>query len=250
MRSLPNLAARPFVNRRPLRRVALAAWVTGGLLAAFDASVYWRYAAGEGRREQRVVELEKSIAQEQARIDAAAEALVAIDLDWQAEQVRFVNLKADEQAFSWSRLFDQLGEVLPDGVRLSRLDPGVGRVDAQRLALEGVGEVEPRRVTLTMSGAARSSDALYEFVDALFAHPAFERPNLQRENERDEVEFSLTALYLPEAGSGTPAQEAEGSPPLEASAGGSEEPATEVSEEGSGPTGDEGGETGGGGARP
>jgi Tfp pilus assembly protein PilN len=175
VRALPNLAARPFVNRRPLHRVAIAAWILGGLLAVFDAGVFWRYASGEGRRQQRTGELEESLAAERARIDAAVDVLAAIDLEWQSEQVRFVNLKADQQSFSWSRLFDQLAEVLPDGVRLARLNPGSRR------------------------GAARDSEALYEFVDALFAHPAFERPDLENEREREEVEFSLSAVYLPGA---------------------------------------------------
>lgn len=199
MRALPNLAARPFVNRRPLHRVAIAAWILGGLLAVFDAGVFWRYASGEGRRQQRTGELEESLAAERARIDAAVDVLAAIDLEWQSEQVRFVNLKADQQSFSWSRLFDQLAEVLPDGVRLARLNPGSRRVDARRLTLEGDGSALPRRVTLTMGGAARDSEALYEFVDALFAHPAFERPDLENEREREEVEFSLSAVYLPGA---------------------------------------------------
>jgi hypothetical protein len=67
------------------------------------------------------------------------------------------------------------------------------------LTLEGDGSALPRRVTLTMGGAARDSEALYEFVDALFAHPAFERPDLENEREREEVEFSLSAVYLPGA---------------------------------------------------
>jgi len=199
VRALPNLAARPFVNRRPLRRVAIAAWILGGLLALFDAGVYWRYASGEGRRQQRTGELEEGLAAERARIDAAVDVLAAIDLEWQSEQVRFVNLKADQQSFSWSRLFDQLAEVLPDGVRLAKLNPGSQRVDARRMALDGVTAARPRHVNLAMGGSARDSEALYEFVDALFAHPAFERPDLENERERDEVEFSLSAVYLPGA---------------------------------------------------
>lgn len=199
MKALPNLAARPFVNRRPLRRLAIAAWVAGGLLALFDVGLYWNFATGKGQRQQRAVELEERLSAEQARVDEAVDALAAIDLEWQSEQVRFVNFKSDEQSFSWSRLFDQLGEVLPDGVRLSRLNPRPDRGDARRAAREGTGAAPLRQVSLTMSGTARSSEALYEFVDALFAHPAFERPNLERETERDEVEFSLQALYLPDA---------------------------------------------------
>lgn len=232
MKALPNLAARPFVNRRPLVRLALAAWIVGGLLAAFDTVAYWRYTTGEGRRQQRAVELEADLAEQQKRIDQAVDALVSIDLDWQADQVRFVNLKTDEQAFSWSQLFDRLAEVLPDGVRLARLNPGVGRIDAERLAAAGVDTVGSRRVTLAMNGTARSSEALYEFVDALFAHPAFQNPDLQRETERGDVEFSLSALYLPDVASSAEASSetsvaAEGDPEAEEAA-----PADVAEEEG------------------
>jgi hypothetical protein len=74
----------------------------------------------------------------------------------------------------------------------------------------------PQRVGLEMNGVARDSDALYGFVDALFAHPAFERPDLQRESHREEVEFTLSAIYLPDVA--TPS--GEGSAPPGSPSGG------------------------------
>ena len=37
---------------------------------------------------------------------------------------------------------------------------------------------------LVITGEARSDEALFRFVDNLFAHPAFEDPNLTRETRR------------------------------------------------------------------
>ena len=56
------------------------------------------------------------------------------------------------------------------------------------------------RVRLEILGAARRDDAILELLDALFADPAFEDPNLANESKQQgEVRFSLSATYLPAA---------------------------------------------------
>jgi len=41
-----NLAARPFVNRRPWRRLTAVLWALGTTLLAFNAVLYWGYLTG------------------------------------------------------------------------------------------------------------------------------------------------------------------------------------------------------------
>ncbi len=197
MSSLPNLASRPFVNRRPVRRLALLLWLVGGLAFVANGFLYWRHLTGAGRRQDELVEIAAEAERERATLADREAALAQLDLDWQNDQVRFLNYKIAERAFPWSELFDQLTQVLPRGVRLARLQPSVARAEtSRREAPTSYGEA----VGLAMSGGAESGEALYAFLDALFEHPAFDRPSLARESRGEgEVEFTLTVTYLPRA---------------------------------------------------
>lgn len=203
MNGLPNLASRPFVNRRPAQRLALLLWLVGGAACVANGWLYWRYATGAGRRQHELGEIAAQTERERAALTAAEQALADFDLDWQRDQVHFLNYKIAERTFSWSALFDQLAEVLPRGVRLARLQPSVARDGPGRRAEATYGD----RVALAMNGGAESGEALYAFVDELYGHRAFAEPSLARESrEAQGVEFSLTVTYLP--GRAAPAAEA------------------------------------------
>jgi Tfp pilus assembly protein PilN len=195
--ALPNLASRPFINRRPVQRLALLLWLAGGASLVANALLYWRYVTGAGRRHEELTQIAADAERERAALTEQQEALSGIDLEWQSEQVRFLDYKIAERTFSWSELFDQLADVLPRGVRLSRLQPSVAQAETSRRRLQATyGE----SVGLAMNGAAESGEDVYAFVDALFGHQAFAQPSLSRETRGDEeVEFNLTVTYLPGA---------------------------------------------------
>lgn len=197
MSALPNLASRPFINRRPVQRLALLLWLVGGASLVANALLYWRYATGAGRRHEELTQIATDTGRERAALAEREEALGGIDLEWQAEQVRFLDYKIAERTFSWSELFDQLADVLPRGVRLFRLQPSVAKAETSRRRPEATyGE----RVGLALNGAAESGEDVYALVDALFGHQAFTQPSLSRETRGDEeVEFNLTVTYLPGA---------------------------------------------------
>ncbi len=201
---LPNLARRPFVNRRPVQRTALLLWLVGGVLAAGNGLLYWGHISGAGRRHHELEEIASQMAAERQQLEAHRAALGAVDLAWQNDQVRLLNGKIAERTFSWSTLFDRLAEVLPRQVRLVRLQPRVAEGDATG---RGGPSVYGESVELAMSGAAQSGEALYAFVDALFTHAAFGRPQLAGERHDEEVEFGLTVNYVPGSGE-TPAEAA------------------------------------------
>ena len=52
---------------------------------------------------------------------------------------------------------------------------------------------------MDLQGTSRSSEAVLELVDALFAHPSFLDPNLTRESfaEGKDDSFTLSVMYLP-----------------------------------------------------
>lgn len=197
-----NLARRPFINTRPVTRTALLLWLLGFLLLLGNISLFWSYLSGSGEKRAELGRMESQVAhegQEVARLDAR---LAASGLDRQNRQVRFLNRRIAERAFSWSLLFDRLAEVMPDGVRLNRLAPS-GLVDKESRDFNENQPQRDNRVTLTISGEAKSDEEPLRFVDNLFAHPAFEDPDISRESREDDglVKFEIKVMYLP---SGTP----------------------------------------------
>lgn len=208
-----NLSRRPFVNTRPVVRVALLLWVFSALLAAANVFLFWGYFAGSGEQRGRIVEIERAIERSRDRIGQLESEAAGLDLARQNERVLFLNEKIAERTFSWSLLFDRVAEVLPAEVRLRRLVP-VSREErgagARRRRREGAGRAE--RMTLIIGGEAMNDEALLQFVDNLFAHPAFrDYPDLSNESKDEAsglITFDLRVSYLP--GAAPPGQPPEG----------------------------------------
>ncbi|MCB1037471.1 MAG: hypothetical protein KDD47_26810 [Acidobacteria bacterium] len=190
-----NLARRPFVNARPVRRLAVLLWLLAVGLLAVNGRLYWQYFSHTDDNQQELEALEQQIRQNEARITAHKSALAKADLSHQNAQVDFLNRKIAERAFPWSRLFDHMEEVLPNDVRLQSLSPNPE--DGQR---RGEEEVLPGgRVRMRITAIARTVEAELEFVDRLFAHPSFERPRLLGDStvEGGNLRFNLQVTYLP-----------------------------------------------------
>ena len=195
MRHAPNLARRPFANERPVRRLTLVLWSLGGLLTVLNGFLFYRYATSNVEGRDQLREVRAGIEAELETVEELRRSLVGFDLDEQNEEIRFLNRRIAERTFPWSVLFEQLGEVLPRGVRLNSLAPRLPE------PVRGRSRV-PRdpRVQLTIDGAARDGEELLAFVDGLFAHPAFESPDLERESTDAAarlVSFNLETLYRP-----------------------------------------------------
>lgn len=203
--ALLNLSTRPFVNLRPVVRLSVVLWVLGALLFAGNLWLYWDFLVGRGDVDARRREAGKAIAVEQRRIEALSSELAGYDLAAQNEQVRYLNQRIEERRFSWSRLFDELAELLPQEVRLTSLQPTAeegGSVRSGRTrsrARVEAGAVSEGQVLLKIEGHARSDEAILGFVDALFADRDFERPNLlQQTRERGgPIRFDLEVFYQP-----------------------------------------------------
>lgn len=198
-----NLAARPFVNRRPVVRLALLLWLAGVLLLVGNVWLYWDFLAGRGDVHARRAEVEEAIATEERRIAALEEELASYDLLAQNRQVDYLNQRIARRRFSWSRLFDQLADVLPRDVRIESLSPAVAgeerRGGPRRSDLSAVAG----NVLLRIEAHARSDEAILELVDALFTDQDFQNPNLiqQAATEQGVIRFSLEVVYsAPETG--------------------------------------------------
>jgi Tfp pilus assembly protein PilN len=219
MREL-NLAARPFLNPRPVLRVSVLLWVLGVAVAAFNVRLYMKHYSGSSADRGREQELEATLESERARVRDLRTEFEGYDVDWQNEQAKFLNAKIAERSFPWSELFDRLGETLPADVRLNTLSPSFGEGRGGKVGLrEG-------EALLVIRGQAKSSEVVLEFIDALFAHPKFRAPDLGSEALKDTglLDFGLSVIYRADSG--------EPEPPVDDSAGATEDGATEAVEGG------------------
>jgi Tfp pilus assembly protein PilN len=195
-----NLARRPFTNSRPVVRAAVALWILGILLLLGNVSLFWSYLSGSAEKRAELARMKTQVENASQQVSRLETRLAGSDLDQQNRKVRFLNRKIAERTFSWSLLFDRISEVLPNGVRVTRLAPS-GLVDSKEQQREDIVPLRPRdnRVTLTINGESKSDEALLQFVDNLFAHPAFEEPDLSHDSREDEslLKFDVKALYLP-----------------------------------------------------
>lgn len=196
MRNLPNLAARPFVNDRPVRRLIGVLWGVAVLLLLFNAYRYWRYATTNVEGRDQLQSIRDETDQELETIDELRTRLAGFDLRSQNDEIDFLNRRIAERSFPWSELFEQLGDVLPRGVRVRSLAPQLPEPQRQRRRRR---PAEETRVTLAIDGTAEDGEALLDFVDRLFAHPAFAQPLLERESRQNDslINFNLETYYRP-----------------------------------------------------
>lgn len=199
-----NLARRPFLNTRPVNRVSLGLWILGGLLLLGNVTLFWSYLSGSTEKRADLARMREQVEHERQNVGKLEAQLAGLDLGQQNEQVEYLNRKIAERTFSWSLLFDRLAEVLPDDVRLMQLQPAPIGGDERSGVRAGRRRGEPLssdRVPLIIQGEARNDEALLQFVDNLFAHRAFDNPDLAQESRDEEnqnrVRFDLRVTYLP-----------------------------------------------------
>ncbi len=195
-----NLARRPYVNRRPVVRLATFLWLLGLLLVAANVWLYQQYFSGTSAKAQRLAEIDSSLATERAAISSAEAKLAGLELRRLNATTAFLNRKIEERAFSWSRLLDRLASLLPREARLVSLAP-------ERAAEKKRGEATPTApgeaapVTLKILAEAATDETVNALVDAFFADPAFRDPNPSREarNSEGDIRIDLTVDFLPDA---------------------------------------------------
>ncbi len=197
-----NLARTPFANRRPVLRMAVVLWGLAIALLAVNASLYWGHFSGRGEQQEELTQLRSRIAEESAERDEALARLDVYDIEWQRDQIEFLNARIAERTFAWSALFDHLAEVLPATIRFSRLSPKVTSSAGSRSRRAGAARTVEDEVGLELTGVAEDDEVLLEMVDAFYRHPRFRRPDLQIESRSDSgdyVDFSMNVVYMPEA---------------------------------------------------
>ena len=195
---LLNLSRSPFLNRRPVRRFCLVLWLLGIVLVTLNVTSYLRNRSGSTDLRAQLRGLQAEIESVGGEIEGLQATLVELGPERQNSRVMFLNERIAERTFPWGELFDDLGEVLPRKVRLRNLNPKVDAAGSGRNApLDG--EPARRRVSLALQGVAKSDNAVYDLLDALFAHPSFTSPELNNERRQDssQISFVIHVVYLP-----------------------------------------------------
>lgn len=94
-------------------------------------------------------------------------------------EVRFINGLIEKRTFSWTHFLSELERTVPGGV-------GVTSV-----------RLEPARLTIQLSGTARTFEDVTAFLTLLHDHPEFREPLLKQHRDRDDglVEFQVMLQY-------------------------------------------------------
>ncbi|MYA06413.1 MAG: hypothetical protein F4060_16485 [Holophagales bacterium] len=192
-----NLAARPFVNRRPWRRLTALLWALGLALLTLNAVLYWGYLTGSADARAELAGLREQLAGDQTELDRLSAELARLDLEGQNREVAFLNERIADRRFPWGQLFNDIEQVLPWNTRLRSLAPERGDRNRRRRAELGTGDRS--RVVLDLTGEARDDQGLLDLIDALFEHPAFDDPKLLHESRQEAgpLDFTIAVVYLP-----------------------------------------------------
>jgi hypothetical protein len=198
-----NLARRPFLNSRPVVRVALLLWLLGLALLLVDLWQFLGYRGRSADKREQIARSEAEIERQRAALARLQKTLDGFDLEAQNQKVEFLNKQIAERTFAWSQLLDRIAERLPNDVRLNRLAPLTGaKAERQRAGATASARRTAKAsdlVPLLITGECRSDDALLSFVDSLFK-PPFTDANLAREEREEDgktLKFEISVQYRP-----------------------------------------------------
>jgi Tfp pilus assembly protein PilN len=121
-----NLSTRPFYNERAVQVVLGVIVLIVLAVTAFNAGQLIRLTASQRTLGAHAVESEREAARLRTEAAAIRAQINQKDLEVVANAAREANSIIDQRAFSWSELFDQLEQTLPDDVRITAVEPNLG----------------------------------------------------------------------------------------------------------------------------
>jgi len=192
-----NLASRPMRNNTLLwiAHAALALAILGG--TTWNVTAYVRHDRDLDVLNAERDSFESRMSDLQRRENSARRGIGKYDLN-------DLNLRADKagdvierKALSWTRLFNQMEEVLPYEVRMATIRPvfSFGRQGQRDREKVGGG------IPVSVEGSAKTLQAFLEFERALIQDPHFDQiePHRFNRGEADDVVFEMRFLYFPDA---------------------------------------------------
>lgn len=195
MRSLSlNLASRPFRNNT----LVWAGYVV--LLLAAAGFSYWNVSS-YGHYKRELVDLDAvqgNMDQEQLdlrnRHGQIVRAVRTFDVKAIGRRTSKANQVIEWKAFSWTRLFNRLEEMLPNNVRMTSVRPIFREADRNE------DDADLRQsISVTVEGLARDLDAFLQIQTELIQHESFGyvRPRYADRTDNGEYSFGVEFLYYP-----------------------------------------------------
>jgi Tfp pilus assembly protein PilN len=147
-----NLSTRPFYNERAVQLGLAALSVIVAVLTGFNIVEVVRLTATQRTLGAHAVESEREASRLRTEAAAVRAQINAKELETVASAAREANGIIDQRAFSWSGLFDQLEQTLPDDVRITAVDPSLG---------------PQGQFVIEITVQARRSEDVDQFIEAL-----------------------------------------------------------------------------------
>ncbi len=122
-----NLSTRPFYNERAVQLVLAVVVVLVAVITGFNVVEVIRLTASQRTLGAHAVESEREAARLRTEAAAIRAQINTKELETVANAAREANGIIDQRAFSWSELFDQLEQTLPDDVRIRAVDPSLNQ---------------------------------------------------------------------------------------------------------------------------
>jgi Tfp pilus assembly protein PilN len=178
-----NLSTRPFYNERAVQMALGAAVLIVLAVTAFNVVELLRLTASQRTLGAHAVEAEREAARLRSEAAVIRGQINARELEVVASAAREANGIIDQRAFSWSELFDQLEQTLPDDVRITAIDP----------SLKPGGEF-----VIQISVQARRSEDVDAFIEALEKTGSFRDviTPAEQTNEQGLLEAVIRGTYV------------------------------------------------------
>ena len=184
-----NLATRPYEDSGPLWLRwggALAALSLFTLILLYSAVSGW-IAAGKDRS---LIEQRRQQIAARDEQKAKAEAILSLPANrGTRDRAQFLNDLFQRKSFSWTKVFADLERVMPPRLHVVSIQPGKAGDNQLQIKLVVAGE---------------SRDRALELVRKMESSQHFQQTQIEQESSRtgqtpgDNVEFDLSALYVPE----------------------------------------------------
>jgi Tfp pilus assembly protein PilN len=178
-----NLATRPFYNERAVQLVLGLLLILVVAVTAFNAAELIRLSASQRTLGARAAESEREAARLRTQAATVRAQINAKELETVASAAREANGIIDQRAFSWSELFDQLEQTLPDDVRITAIDP--------TLTKEGL-------FIIQIAVQARRSEDVDQFIESLEKTGSFREMITPVESTNDDglLEAVIRGTYI------------------------------------------------------
>ncbi len=175
---VPNLARRPFLNTRPVWVVAAAAALITIVMVILNIRLYVVTDRELAERIARRAELTERHAELLAEVRNQVDALEHVPWKSLTARVEAANSILREGAFSWLELLDDVEQVMPYDVRITRIAP---RVEGQQVQLE-------------LEVVCKTRNDLLEFLQRLIDDPRFSDPTPRSETPPEESDTPFYTL--------------------------------------------------------